>query len=75
MFDIMKELDLQVDVIEVIYTAICKIATKKPEEPAELLVVPEGAEEEEKDRIEEENSKIKEANELKEKENAKIAKL
>jgi len=75
MFDIMKELDLQVDVIEVIYTAICKIATKKPEEAAELLVVPEGAEEEEKDRIEEENTKIKEANEMKEKENAKIAKL
>jgi len=36
MFEIMKELDLSVDVIEVLYTAICKIATKKPEEPAEL---------------------------------------
>ena len=75
MFDIMKELDLSADVIEVVYTAICKIATKKPEEPTELLVAAEGAEEEEKDRIEEENNKIKEANELKEKDNAKIAKL
>jgi hypothetical protein len=37
--------------------------------------VPEGAEEDEKDKIEEENAKIKEQNELKEKENAKIAKL
>lgn len=71
----MKELVLQPDVIDVIYTAICKIATKKPEVAGELQVVPEGAEQEEIDKIEEENNKIKEANENKEKENAKMTKL
>lgn len=71
-FDIQKDLVLVPDIVDVIYTSICKIATKPMIEAQE---VPEAPAEGEEDGFEERVAKIKEANAAAEVENAKYAKL
>ena len=71
-FDIQKDLVLVPDIVDVIYTSICKIATKPLIEAQE---VPEAPAEGEEDGSEERVAKIKEANAAAEVENAKYAKL
>jgi hypothetical protein len=72
MFDISKELVLVQDVVDVIFSTICKIATRKP---LALLDVPEAPAEGEEDGFEEKVAEIKEANANAEAENAKYAKI
>lgn len=72
MFDISKELVLVQDVVDVIFSTICKIATRKP---LALLEVPEAPAEGEEADFDDKVAEIKEANANAEAENAKYAKI
>jgi hypothetical protein len=75
MFDIQKELVLNPDVIEVIYRAICKVAMQQPRELHVVPTIPEDADEEKKEELNEQIEDTKKKNEEIEKENAKIARI
>lgn len=75
MFDVQKELVLNPDVIEVIYRAICKVAMQEPVPLQELPVIPEDADDDKKDEINEQIEEVKKKNEDIEKQNAKIARI
>lgn len=72
LFDIQKDLVLVPDIVDVIYTSICKIATKPMIEQQE---VPEAPAEGEEDGFDDKVAKIKEDNANAEVENAKYGKL
>jgi hypothetical protein len=74
-FEVAKDLVLVPDVIDNVYRAICKIATRKPVAAQEIPEIPEDADDDKRDVIQEEIEKVKEANEALEKENAKYAKM
>jgi hypothetical protein len=75
LFDIQKELVLNPDVIEVIYRAICKVAMQKPKELLEIPTIPDDADDDKKEEIQEQIDETKKKNEEIEKENAKIARI
>lgn len=72
LFDIQKDLVLVPDIVDVVYTSICKIATKPQIEAQEI---PEAPAEGEEEGFEERVAKMKEDNANAEIENAKYAKL
>lgn len=74
-FEVAKDLVLVPDVIDNVYRAICKIATRKPVAAQEIPEIPEDADDDRRDVITDEIEKVKEANEGLEKENAKYAKM
>lgn len=72
LFEIQKDLVLVPDVVDVIYSTICKIATRTP---IEQQAVPEAPEEGQEAEFDDLVAKIKEENANAEVENAKYAKL
>lgn len=53
LFDMQKELVLSTDIIEVLYKAICKVAMQQPKELIEVPVIPEDADDDKKDEVNE----------------------
>ena len=51
MFEVQKELVLSGDVIETLYRALCKVAMKKPKEPIAIPDIPEDADEDAKEDL------------------------
>lgn len=74
-FEVAKDLVLVPDVIDNIYRAVCKIATRTPATAQEIPEIPEDAEDDRREVLQEEIEKIKESNDGLEKENAKYAKM
>jgi hypothetical protein len=75
LFDVQKELVLSTDVIEVLYRAICKVALKKPKDLVPIPEIPEDADEEAKEELQNQIESIKAENEIIEKENVRINKI
>jgi hypothetical protein len=75
MFDAQKELVLSPDVIEVVYRAICNLAMRSPVKLLAIPSVPEDADDEKKDEINEQIEDFKKKNDEIEKQNAKIARM
>ena len=75
MFDSQKELVLNPDVIEVLYRAICSIAMAEPTPLLEVPVIPEDADDDKKDEMNEQIEETKKKNEEIEKQNAKKLRL
>jgi hypothetical protein len=71
--EVQKDLVLSTDVIELVFNAFCAIALRKQAEPKEIPTVPEGADDEEKTKIEAEAEKIKADNDKLVQTNAKLA--
>lgn len=67
LFEIQKELVLNPDVIEVLYRAICKVAMQKPKDLTEIPTIPDDADDDKKEEIQEQIEKIKAENEAIEK--------
>ena len=75
LFEVQKDIVLAQDVIDIVFRSLCKAALMKPRQPLPLPEMPDDADDDKRDELNEQTEKIKAENENIEKENAKIQRL